>query len=143
MNKIKLYVGCALKHAPPQFVQDILEIRGQLAKDPRFEVLEFLGPGNPKDVYAKDILECVENADIMLAICDLPSLGLGFEMAVHCKHHKRPLLAVAHKDSIVSGLIVGIHNEGPFEFKRYDDLSSVPAILDKWIFDHPEYLKKK
>jgi len=134
MKKVKLYVGCALNNAPEDFKANVFALRSIIAKDPRFEVLEFFGSGGTsEDVYKKDILECVENADIMLAVCDFPSLGLGFEIATHCKHHKRPLLAVAHTDSSVSRLIIGMYGEGPFTFKRYKNISDVPRIIDEWI----------
>jgi hypothetical protein len=131
-KKIKLYVGCALKNAPKEFIERVFLLRSELAKDPRYEILEFLGPGKPEDIYRRDIHECVANADMMLAVVDQPSLGLGYEMATHCKHFKRPLLAVAHKDSVVSGLIEGIHGEGRFSFARYSEISEVPSILKAW-----------
>lgn len=133
MKKIKLYVGCALKNAPRDFIDSVLALRAELAQNPRYEVLEFLGPGTPEDIYKRDIVECVGSADVMLAICDLPSLGLGFEMATHVKHFKKPLFAVAHEGAAVSGLIIGIHNEGPFAFGRYKKLSDVPQMLDEWL----------
>lgn len=143
MAKTRLYVGCALNSAPEGFKSSVLALRSKLAGDPRFEVLEFLGSGGtPEDVYRKDIMECVESADIMLAVCDHPSLGLGFEMATHVKKNKRPLLAVAHMDSNVSRLVIGIHGEGPYAFKRYRDLFEASLILDEWLRDNPSFLRE-
>lgn len=135
MKKIRLYVGCALKNAPMDFIDSVLALRSELAKNPCYEVLEFLGPGKPRDIYKRDIIECVGTADVMLAICDLPSLGLGYEMATHVKHFKRPLFAVAKEGIPVSGLIEGIHGEGAFSFARYNELSEVPRMLDAWLSD--------
>lgn len=140
MKKAKLYVGCALKNAPREFVDGVLAMREKLKADPRLEILEFLGPGLPQDVYRRDIHECVEASDLMVAICDLPSLGLGYEMATHVKHHKRPLLALAREGAVVSGLIEGIHGEGPFAFRRYRDISDVPHIVSSWLDENPSFL---
>jgi hypothetical protein len=134
MKKIKLYVGCALNNAPEGFAEKVIEMRSVLSRDPHYQILEFLGKGGtPEDVYRFDIEECVEKADAMLAVCDYPSLGLGFEMAVHCKGNKKPLLAIAHTDANVSRLVIGIHNAGPFSFERYGNLSEAPGMLEHFL----------
>ena len=38
----------------------------------------------------------------MLAICDYPSLGLGYEIATAVERQGIPVLAMAHKDSVIS-----------------------------------------
>ncbi len=128
-KKKKLYIGCALMNLPEDkrsvLLKNISELKAKLKTS--FEVLEFLwGPGNntPKDVYQNDIINCVGNADCMLAICDYPSLGLGYEMATAVEKHGIPVLAVAHKDSLVSKLIIGIDHKG-FEFYRYNSFNDV------------------
>jgi hypothetical protein len=134
MKKIKLYVGCALNNAPKEFVGGVLALRKELSNDPAYEVLEFLGPGEPQAIYDTDIKECVMKADAMLAVCDVPSLGLGYEMGVLVTKQGKPLFAVAHTTSNVSKLVQGINEDKvPFAFKRYENLSSVPAMLKKWL----------
>jgi hypothetical protein len=133
MKKIKLYVGCALNNAPKEFIDGVLSLRKELTKDPVYEVLEFLGPGEPQAVYDTDIKACVMRADAMLAVCDVPSLGLGYEMGVLVTKQGKPLFAVAHTTSNVSNLVQGINEDAiSFAFERYESLSSVPAMLKKW-----------
>ena len=133
MNRINIYVGCAIKHAPKEFVSQIISIREELEENPHFNVLKFLGDGEPKAIFTRDIQECVAQANVMLAIADLPSTGLGYEMGTHYEKFNRPLFVVAHRDAKVSGLILGIHGEAPFEFCRYDNLSQVPELFTTWL----------
>jgi len=133
MNTINIYVGCALKHAPKAFVDEVLALRAELEKYPRFTVLKFLGRGEPRDIYIRDIKECIAQADVMLAVADLPSTGLGYEMATHYEKNGRPLLIVAHPSADVSGLILGIHGTAPIEVRQYGHLSQVPEIFIDWL----------
>lgn len=130
----KLYVGCSLTLLPPHkkevFLQMITEIKKGLGKN--FEVLEFKGMGDigtanpltPKQVYEWDIRECVMKADCMLAICDFPSLGLGYEMATAVEKMNISVLAVAHKDAVVGRIIRGIDHE-KFKFEYYNDTKEI------------------
>jgi hypothetical protein len=136
--KKKLYIGCALNHVPKDkqdFLLMIPEIKEKLKKD--FDILEFRSSVHDfinnthsfsaKEIYEFDIQDSVMNADVMLAICDYPSLGLGYEMATAIEKRGIPVLAMAHKDSLVSRLILGI-NHPNFQFIRYD---SVDEIITK------------
>lgn len=137
--KKKLYIGCGLTLLPPDkkdaFLQMISEIKKELSKS--FEILEFLGIGDlgsakpftPQEIYDYDIRKCVMRADCMLAICDYPSLGLGYEMATCVEKRGIPVLAMAHKDQIVGRIIVGIDHPN-FHFMHYD---SVDEIIEKTI----------
>ncbi|MBI3888248.1 hypothetical protein HY311_00435 [Candidatus Nomurabacteria bacterium] len=129
--KKKLYVGCALTVVPAEkkdfFWGMIKDIKKELSKS--FEILEFKGLGDhtPQEVYDFDIRECVMKADFMLAICDYPSLGLGYEIATSVEKLGIPVLAVAHKDSVVAKLIRGIDHKN-FHFIYYN---SVDEIIEK------------
>ena len=127
--KKKLYVGCALNNVPKDkqdFLLMIPEIKEKLKND--FEILEFRSSVHdfinnthtfsPKEIYEFDIKDSVMNADVMLAICDYPSLGLGYEMATAIEKRGIPVLALAHENSSVSKLILGI-NHPNFHFIRY------------------------
>jgi hypothetical protein len=130
----KLYIGCALTNLPSNkkeaFLKMIKEIKIELRK--YFEVIEFLGiddasKATPLGVYNFDIKKCVMNADCVLAICDFPSLGLGYEIATAVEKRGIPVLAVAHRDSIVTRLIRGIDHKN-FHFMYY---GSVDEIIKK------------
>lgn len=115
------------------FLEMILQIKKQL--NPVFNILEFKGmddmltdkPLTPQDIYNHDIKDCVMKADCMLAICDFPSTGLGYEMATAVEKQNISVLAMAHQNRVVGRIIRGITHPG-FRFETY---SSVNDIVDK------------
>ena len=121
-----VYVGCALTNVPDEFKEDFSCKVEELKK--KLEgiciVLKFKGlsDGNiPYDVYVHDINKCVRKCDLLVAICDYPSIGLGYEMATQGESRKKPTLAVAHIESRISKLILDPRTPG-YEFKRYKNL---------------------
>ena len=130
----KLYVGCALTHAPEEFRQRISALKDRLRGD--YEVLDFFWnlnkPGTPKDIYEWDINKCVAECDAFLAVCDFPSLGLGYEMATVVEKLSKPTLAVAQADAKVGRIILGI-NQPHFRFARYTSLDEIPSMLNNFI----------
>ncbi len=118
----KIYVGCAINNLTPEQKQLLFKVVVQVKNELRshFEVLEFLGTatGSPKDTYVRDIIECVNEADCMLAVCNHASTGLGYELAVAIEKRGIPVLAVAHHQSSVSRLIEGI-DQPNYHFMRY------------------------
>jgi hypothetical protein len=117
-----VYVGCALTDAPPAFQDNVEELKKKLSKI--CEVLKFKGLSDanlPHDVYFHDIVKCVSLCDLLLGICDFPSTGLGWEMAVQAEVKHGPVLAVAHQDAKVSKLILDPQLPG-YKFYRYNNL---------------------
>jgi hypothetical protein len=135
--KKKLYIGCALTRLPPEkekdFLQMLVEIK--IGLQDRFDIIEFIGvtglapDASPQEVYIHDIKNSIMVADCMLAICDYPSLGTGYEIATAVEKRGIPVLAVAHKDLLISKLIRGI-NHKDFHFLYYN---SVEEIISKTI----------
>lgn len=125
-TKKKIYIGCSLTYAPDSFVKEVEWLKNSLRDD--FEVLDFLGliGATPKEVFEWDT-KCVRECDLFLAICDHPSLGLGYELGVAIELQK-PILAVAAEHAKVSDLILGVTNQN-FEFRRYRDTSEIEAFL--------------
>ena len=122
MRKLRVYVGCSLTHAPVEFRQSVEELKERLREI--CEVLSFKGLSDanlPHDVYTHDIVDCVYKCDLMVAICDYPSIGLGWEMATQIEKRKKPLLAFAHIDSKVTKLILDPRLPG-YKFIRYKNL---------------------
>ncbi|MEK7463665.1 MAG: hypothetical protein AAB610_00890 [Patescibacteria group bacterium] len=132
MKKKKIYIGCALSSLSLEDRTNLLENISKLKEKIKdsFEILEFFwvrmdpSKATPEEVYRVDIEECVMVADCMLAICDYPSLGLGYEMATAIEKRGIPVLAVAHKNSMVSKLITGVNHKN-FKFVRYDSFDEV------------------
>jgi len=117
---MKIYIGCSLTQAPEDFKESVEKVKADLRKD--HEVLDFLGTvaGTAHDVYRRDIHECLANCDAFIAICDLPAIGLGYELGVAVEKLNKPTLALAHKDAKVSRLTLGIE-QPHYTFKRYSD----------------------
>lgn len=131
MKQTKLYVGCSLTHAPEEF-KELVEAFKDALRAEGYEVFNFVGlvNGTPRDVYEQDICEFVRKADALIAICDHPSLGLGWETGEAVRLGK-PVLAVAHTDNHVTRLIVGAAEVEPnFSFERYEDMTEdvVPLV---------------
>jgi len=129
--KKKLYIGCALTHLPKDKESDFLRMIEEIKKKlgDSFEILEFLSAGKnpealPLEVYTHDIKNSVCKADALLAICDHPSLGLGYEISTAVEKCGIPVLAMAHKDVFVSRLIRGIDHPN-FKFMHYDSSDDI------------------
>ena len=131
--RAKLYVGCSLSHASEAFKASVEELKEAL-RDRGYEVFNFLGlvDGTERDVYELDIQHNVAECDALIAICDEPSIGLGWEMAVAAKLNKK-VLAVAHTDAKVTRLVLGAAEVEPhMRFGRYDNLvADVPGLVDQ------------
>ncbi|MBN2884501.1 hypothetical protein JXE04_01100 [Patescibacteria group bacterium] len=123
-----LYVGCALTYATEEFKQNVQTLKERLKKT--CHVLEFIGlvDGTPNDVYNHDINVCVRGCDLFVGICDQASIGLGYELAVQIEDRKMPALAVAHFDSKITRLVLGI-NQPNFDFQNYKDFEDLYEII--------------
>lgn len=124
----KIYVGCSLTQAPEDFKLKIEDVKNELRKD--FEVLDFVGltAGTAKDVYYWDIHECVAKCDVFVAICDLPALGLGYELGVAVEKFQKPTIALAHEHSLVTRCVLGI-DQPHYQFARYEDPKELPRMI--------------
>jgi hypothetical protein len=116
-----VYVGCSLTHAPEQFKAEVMELVKKL--ETICIVLRFKGLSDaniPYDIYVQDINRCVRKCDLLVAVCDYPSIGLGYEIATQGEARKKLTLAVAHRSAKISKLILDPRTPG-YEFKRYDN----------------------
>jgi hypothetical protein len=127
---MKIYVGCALTHASDEFCFQVEKLKRIIAR--QHEVLEFLGTtaGTPTDVYRQDIRENASNCELFLGICDLPSIGLGYELSYAIEKRGIPVLAVAHRNAHITRLILGI-DKPSYTFGRYEDICrDVPLMIE-------------
>lgn len=137
--KYKLYVACSLTQASEPFKKSVEQFKANL-REKNYEVFDFVGliNGTPKDVYNWDIGHCVQGCDALIAVCDEPSIGLGWEMAIAVKLGK-PVLALAHHDAKVTRLVLGAEAvESNFNLVRYDNLQEVLPIVDKLFETQPK-----
>lgn len=125
-----LYVGCSLAVAPNEFKDSIVALKDKLCE--QFDILEFKGQvaGTNADVYRWDIEHCVADCDMFVAVCDYPSIGLGWELNEAIRLGK-PTLGVANNEAVISRLVLGAADIKPnFTFRRYKDLLlDVPTFV--------------
>jgi hypothetical protein len=154
-KKKTLYIGCAINNLPAnkkdEFLGMVADLKRKLRK--KFRILEFMSAikadATAEEIYWRDIHVCVKSADAMVAICDHPSTGLGYEMAVAIEERGIPVLAMAQYLSNVSKLVLGIHGRGAdkkaFNFVRYNTVADIPRIVEEQfaIRDHMEKAKRK
>lgn len=128
----KLYVGCSLSHASESFKDSVEVFKDDLRKQ-NHEVFDFVGlvNGTAEDVYNWDIGHCVADCDVLIGICDEPSIGLGWEMSKAVQLGK-PVLAIAHKDAKVTRLILGAAEVEPMmHFRQYTNLEdALPWVAE-------------
>lgn len=137
-NDFSLYVGCALTHATDEFKKNVQALKERLREV--CNVLEFIGlvDGTAQDVYNHDINVCVRGCNLFVGICDQASIGLGYELAVQIEDRKMPALAVAHVNSKITRLVLGI-NKPNFEFQNYKDFNDLYTIITNKIETLQEY----
>lgn len=126
----KVYVGCSLTLAPEAFKLTVEDFKKALRRE-GYEVFDFVGlvDGTPADVYSWDIGHCVRDCDIFIAICDEPSIGLGWELGEAARLGK-PVLAIVHADAKVTRLVIGAAEIEPnVRFERYQKLSDMLPIV--------------
>jgi nucleoside 2-deoxyribosyltransferase len=129
VERSRLYIGCALTQASEDFKRGVETFKDDLRE--RYEVFDFVGltNGTEADVYNWDIGHCVRDCDGFVAICDQPSLGLGWELGEATRLNK-PVLAVAHEASKVTRLVLGAAAVEPnVRFETYEQLSDVTASV--------------
>jgi len=123
METFKVYVGCGLTHASDQFTDSVEKFKEKLNLIDNVEILDFLGltDSTPRGVYNHDINNCVRRCDLLIAILDEPSTGLGVEFGIQIGERKKPMLGMAHHDSLVTRLVIdpGVPN---YDFVRYQNL---------------------
>lgn len=130
MKKIRVYIGCALTHAPESYKKDIQLFKKEFKKHTGIRILNFLGPkkkgeskrSHARRVYKKDIKNCVGTCHVMIGELSLPSTGLGYELATLIEKHGLRTMMCARRGTKVSNLPYGapLHVDNPHaSFKWY------------------------
>ncbi|HJP96833.1 MAG TPA: hypothetical protein VJ843_05700 [Candidatus Saccharimonadales bacterium] len=128
----KLYVGCGLTHAPEEFRDSVDRFKDAL-RESGHTVLDFLGlvAGTPGDVYRHDIKVNVASCDILVGICDEPSIGLGMEIGTAIGLGKQVLLAAQDECAITRIVPGAAEEELNVHFARYTDLLDVVPMVNE------------
>ncbi len=133
MRPLRFYVACGLTQASFEFKDFVISFKERIKKECGIEIFEFVGltAGTPSEVYETDIAY-VEQADGIIAILDVPAIGLGMEID-HAINSNKPLLCLAHKDASVTRMIKGANDLGLLTFATYVDLDSAVALVKQFI----------
>jgi hypothetical protein len=120
---MKVYVGCGLTHAPEEFKAEVENFKDLLRTIENVEVLCFLGvtDGTFRDVYVHDIKNCVRKCDLLIAIFDYPSTGLGWEVATQVEDRRKPAIGLGQTMSHITRLVLDPDNPH-YQFHRYESL---------------------
>ncbi len=135
MIKNKIYVGCALTHASPEFRDSIALFKDRLRSS--YDVLDFTGVLDSWTILSTEIYthnrRCVINSDLFIAECSYPSTGLWYEIATAIENNKKILL-IAHQDALVTRMILWIP-EDKAKMVRYNYLDDIFPIVSQ-MFPH-------
>lgn len=137
-NRLRLYVGHKLTNAGEDFLEKMSLLRDGIERElaGEFVVLKFLGlvGGTPFDVFQQDINVNVATCDLMVAIVDEESTGLGLEIGLALSRFGKPILLIQHSNvPRVSRLVLGAaeHNSGNMLHVIVNDrLDIIKAIRD-------------
>lgn len=77
----RIYVGNALTNVSPEYLEFINIIKKELNSIDDVKVLEYKGTGGTPEEIARHNITQLVNCDILLAMRDFPSEGLGIEIA--------------------------------------------------------------
>jgi hypothetical protein len=133
MRKLKLYIACALTKAPQTLKDDIARLKAAIRISyPGWEILEFYGLGQgitDGEVFLYDVKQ-VMSSDIVVAIADVDSTGLGEEAGMALILGK-PLLFAAHIDWKRTRMVTGPAQAWPASvmFEHYSNISMVTAFI--------------
>jgi hypothetical protein len=140
MEKIKVYFGCSLTHAPEDFKNEIEQFKEKLRKELGVEVFDFLGliAGTSEDVYNYDIHRNVEICDIFIGDCTYPSIGLGWELGTAVEKRNIPVLAIAHSSAKVTRLVKGAEcSKNPLyrfiTYEHIDEILNQVYMIVQWL----------
>lgn len=129
----KIYVGCALTHAPQEFRGMVASFKKQLSSETAVEILEFKGldAGSPLDVYEYD-LGNVERCSFLVAFADHDSIGLGMEIQ-HATHLGKAILCLHRVENKVTRMLIGAHDAGKLVLAAYDTIDDAVALVRKFV----------
>jgi len=147
MQILYVYWGCALTHAPEEYLalmnQVIVFIKNY---HPQVKLMEFLGTtaGTDRDVYWEDIEKNVSSCDLFLNDVSLPSLGLGFELGCSVKHYKKNTVSFIHEKILLTRLLLGAAEENEhYTILQYQNKKDLIEMISTILNEKIENLNKE
>ena len=112
-QRLKVYVACALTHAPESFIEQVKLFKAALVGLGDVEILEFQGKqvGTALGVYTYDLRQ-VLRCDLLVHLLEYPSDGGGMEIQT-AQLFRIPTLALARESTIVSWMNIGMCQFAP------------------------------
>nr|AIA18953.1 Nucleoside 2-deoxyribosyltransferase [uncultured bacterium] len=109
MKTLKIYLAHSLTQAPAELLARMKILRQALKDIPGVEVLDFAWERGPKfneqvNVYEYD-MNCVREADLVVAVLDNISSGTSMEIQSRCQMSGQPLVCFFKKGIRVSKII--------------------------------------
>lgn len=132
MKTKTIYLAMALTHASEDFKHNFnITLRSQLKKANHM-VLDFVGLYNAHadNVYLSD-LNCVREADLMIAICDEPSIGLGMEIMERITI-KKPLLLCWKRGSKITRMVIGAVIVEKCFYCQYNSIDDIIRVVNEY-----------
>lgn len=155
MNRaVKVYVGCALTHAPKRYKKQIAIFKNLLRNVPWIQVLDFVTANSlsevpdPLHIYTHDIHDCVGKADVIIAELSYPSTGLGWELGTSVEKHGIRTMMYIKKKILLSSLPKGapLHQRNKHvSLDTYERsiVELLPDVLKELETVHKKIQKKK
>ncbi len=130
----KIYISLSLTNTPIDFINFIKEVKFDLKK--QYEVLDFTELEQIKsvEVYEHSI-NCVLLSDFIVAICDYPSISLGYEISLALEKFSKPVIAFYKKGTKVSTFILGI-NHPMFTLNEYESKEDILNFIKEKELKH-------
>jgi len=123
MSKQIVYVSSSVTHAPKTYRDFIKKFKQELRSATSALVIEWVdqdAPMIPDDFFRKNINNVLK-CDVMVAITDEPSIGVGMEIQEAIRN-KKPMLCLYEKGHTVSRLLLSAKQAGEIRLETYESL---------------------
>ena len=134
----KIYVACGLTNAPPKFLRFILQLKQRLRT--KYQILDFLSDPLDMNINQQSLEYCqkiyhwdrdqIINCDVVVAITDYASTGMGLEMGLAI-HYSKPILQFCRPNQILGRMNRGITDTVNLNFE-YETIDNILEQVDKF-----------
>lgn len=131
-----VYVAASVTHAPDSLEDFVANFKKELRTATSAIVIDWVGKNSPVQVeqFYKRNLNNVRESDVMIALVDEPSIGLGMEIQEAIAMGK-PLICLHHEDRTISRLLVHASDSLNIPIHKYRDLNQAVEIASNFIHE--------
>lgn len=130
-----VYVASGVTNAPDSFRDFVQDFKQKLRATTSALVLEWIERDSPAvvdDFFRRD-LNNVSLCDVMIALVDEPSIGLGMEIEKAIVEKKRILCLHNEKNKVLSRLLMSAQDSVGLPISSYDSLDEAVRIVSVFI----------